>query len=125
MKQEVLVPTKDGNSAVTCLDTYDLYGDGKEELIIGHRDGTVEVYTMLLENNEFQLECQEIYSANFDEMISSVQGGCFGNSGYTEIIVCSYTGKIFGLTTQCINESFGDKKNEIVTDASQRIEKLK
>ncbi len=125
VKQEVLVDTKDNTSAVMCLDTYDLLADGKDELIVGRRDGTVQVYTIMLENNEFMMETQQIFSENFNESISSVQGGCIGTPGYTEIIVCTYSGKLFGLTTQTISENIGDKITDTTSDPNQRITKLR
>jgi Bardet-Biedl syndrome 7 protein len=82
VKQETLIESKDklstsSASAVTCLDTFDLYGDGKEELIVGRRDGTIQVYSMTLENNEFDgTDCQQLlYEHNFNESISCVFGG--------------------------------------------------
>jgi Bardet-Biedl syndrome 7 protein len=115
-------------SAVTCLDSFDLYGDGKEELIVGRRDGTVQVFTTMLENNEFEMDCQQLlYEENFNESISCVFAGCIGVVGYTEIIVCTYTGKVFGLTTRTVGDILTDGKssNYEVADASQRIQKLK
>ncbi|XP_070507976.1 BBSome complex member BBS7-like [Chironomus tepperi] len=128
VKQEILIETKENLSAVTCLDTFDLYGDGKEELIIGRRDGTIQVYSMALENNEFDgMDCQQLlYEENFNESISCVYGACVGAAGYTEVIACTYTGKVFGLTTRTIGDTLTDSKsNDIVTDAKQRIHKLK
>jgi Bardet-Biedl syndrome 7 protein len=129
VKQEILVDSKDIMSAVTCLDTFDLYGDGKEELIVGRRDGTIQVYTTTLESNEMELDNQQLlYEENFNESISCVFGGCIGVAGYTEIIACTYTGKVFGLTTRTLGDILTDTKSnnyDIVTDASQRIQKLK
>ena len=34
----------DGRAAVTCLDQFDLIGDGVDRVIVGHRDGTVRVW---------------------------------------------------------------------------------
>jgi Bardet-Biedl syndrome 7 protein len=113
---------------VTCLDTFDLYGDGKEELIVGRRNGTIQVFTTTLENNEFEMDCQQLlYEENFNESISCVFGGCIGVAGYTEIIACTYTGKVFGLTTRTVGDILTDGKssNYEVADASQRIQKLK
>lgn len=128
MKQQILISAKDNLSAVTCLDTFDLYGDGKDELIVGRRDGTVQVFTTtMLENNEFEMNCQQLlYEENFNESISCVAGGSI-TVGYTEIIVCTYTGKVFGLTTRTSNEILTDvtSRKEIVSEASQRILKLK
>lgn len=127
MKQEILIAAKDNLSAVTCLDTFDLYGDGKDELIVGRRDGTIQVFTTtMLENNEFEMNCQQLlYEENFNESISCVAGGSV-TVGYTEIIVCTYT-KVFGLTTRTSNEILTDvaSRKEIVSEASQRIQKLK
>ena len=129
MKQESLIESKDNLSAVTCLDTFDLYGDGKKELIVGRRDGTIQVYTTMLENNEFEMDCQQLlFEENFNESVSCVFGGCIGVAGYTEIIACTYTGKVFGLTTRTLGDILTDTKcsnYETVTDASQRIQKLK
>jgi Bardet-Biedl syndrome 7 protein len=129
VKQETLIATKDNLSAVTCLDTFDVYGDGKDELIVGRRDGTVQVFTTtMLENNEFEMNCQQmLFEENFNESISCVAGGCVGVGGYTEIIVCTYTGKVFGLTTRTPSDILTDanSRNDAVSDASQRIQKLK
>lgn len=114
---------------MTCLDTFDIYGDGKEELIVGRRDGTIQVFTMMLESNDFEMDCQQLlYGENFNESISCVLGGCIGAVGYSEIVVCTYTGKVFGLTTRTVGDMLTDGKSsnyEISTDASQRIVKLK
>lgn len=113
---------------MTCLDTFDLYGDGKDELIVGRRDGTIQVFTTtMLENNEFEMNCQQLlYEENFNESISCVAGGSI-TLGYTEVIVCTYTGKVFGLTTRTSNEILSDitSRKEIISEASQRIQKLK
>lgn len=114
---------------MTCLDTFDLYGDGKEELIVGRRDGTIQVFSMMLENNDLEMDCQQLlYEENFNESISCVFGGCVFAAGYTEVIACTYTGKIFGLTTRTLGDVLTDAKSsnyDVVTDASQRIQKLK
>lgn len=130
VKQETLIESKDNLSAVTCLDSFDMHGDGKEELIIGRRDGTVQVFaTMLHENSEFETDCQQLlFEENFNESISCVFGGCIGFEGYTEILLCTYTGKVFGLTTRTLGDILTDTKStnyDVVTDASQRILKLK
>ena len=69
-----------------------------------------------------------ILSVNFNESISCVFGGCIGVAGYTEVIACTYTGKVFGLTTRTLSDILTDAKSsnyDVVTDASQRIQKLK
>lgn len=129
VKRETLVEDTDNLSAVTCLGTFDLSGDGKDELIVGRRDGTLQVFTMHTDEYEFDMECTQIYRENFNESISSVQGGCVGGNNYPEIVVCTYSGRVFGLTTQCISKSISDtnKRDSVgmAPEASSKLHKLR
>uniref|UniRef100_T1GR45 Bardet-Biedl syndrome 7 protein homolog n=1 Tax=Megaselia scalaris TaxID=36166 RepID=T1GR45_MEGSC len=109
VKQEVLIKNELNSSAITCLDTYDLDGEGKDQLIIGRRDGTVQIYTMPM-GNELDVEPRQIYKEVFPESISAIQAGCVYSNGFIEIVVLSYNGSIFGLTTQVISVSLSDKE---------------
>lgn len=64
---------------------------------------------------------------NFNESISSVQGGTIDSNGYSEIVVCTYTGRIFGLTTRCPNKTLNDSimNQGFLRDSNVRIDKLK
>ncbi|XP_076397745.1 BBSome complex member BBS7 [Megachile rotundata] len=81
-------------SEVTSLDTYELQ-DGLD-ILIGRQDGTVEVYTFPEEDTSSFLR----YRYNASESISSVVGGTIGAAGYPEVLVATYSGRIFGLTTR-------------------------
>ncbi|XP_003694249.1 Bardet-Biedl syndrome 7 protein homolog isoform X2 [Apis florea] len=81
-------------SEVTSLDTYELQ-DGLD-ILIGRQDGTVEVYTFPEEDTLPLLR----YRYNASESISSVAGGIIGAAGYPEVLVTTYSGRIFGLTTK-------------------------
>lgn len=73
IKLETLVDDKYNTSAVTCLDTYDLSDDGRDALIIGRRDGTVQVFTMNSDDpEEIAIDLHQIYNQNFNEHGSSV-----------------------------------------------------
>lgn len=50
-----------------------------------------------------------LHLQNFDESISSIQGGHVSSCDYPEIIIATYTGRIFSLTTQCINSSISNE----------------
>lgn len=50
------------NSGITCLDTFDFVGDGKPELVLGRRDGTVQVFTVKSEIDFEEIEPQQLYS---------------------------------------------------------------
>lgn len=66
---------------------------------------------------------------NCNESVTSIQCGVIGNQGYNEILVCTYTGRIFGLTTEIVDKTLavdGTKPNYIFsTDTGQKINKLK
>lgn len=59
--QEVLIKNGENLAAITAIDTYDLNGDGKDELIIGRRDGTVEVFSLPSDDNVFDVEIRPLY----------------------------------------------------------------
>lgn len=40
------MPATPNSSAVTSLDMFDISGDGKDELLVGRRDGTVQVFNI-------------------------------------------------------------------------------
>lgn len=60
--EETLVEQSENSSAITTLDAFDLIDDGKLELIVGRRDGTVEVYILPGEDNAFDSTIRQIYT---------------------------------------------------------------
>lgn len=66
---------------------------------------------------------------NCGESVTAVQGGVIGNQGYDEILVSTYTGRIFGLTTEVIDKTVGGDNVSgnyaFSTDTGQKILKLK
>lgn len=63
------------------------------------------------------------------EYVTAIQAGIIGNSGYDEILVSTYTGRIFGLTSEIIEKNIGTETvgENIVFSAEtgQKILKLK
>lgn len=53
--------TETSTCGITCLDTFDFIGDGKPELIIGRRDGIVQVFTMKSESDFEEIDPQQLY----------------------------------------------------------------
>lgn len=60
--EETLVEPNENSSAVTTIDAFDLTGDGKVELIVGRRDGSIQVYSLPSEENAFDLSVRQIYN---------------------------------------------------------------
>ncbi|KAK2581970.1 hypothetical protein KPH14_002410 [Odynerus spinipes] len=81
-------------SEITSLDTFELQ-DGLD-ILIGRQDGIVEVFTFPDEDTSPLLR----YRYNAGESISTVAGGIIGAAGYPEVLVTTYSGRIFGLTTK-------------------------
>lgn len=60
--EETLIDQNENSGAVTTIDSFDLTGDGKLELIVGRRDGTVQVFSLPSEENAFDTIVRQIYS---------------------------------------------------------------
>ncbi|XP_072746370.1 BBSome complex member BBS7 isoform X2 [Anoplolepis gracilipes] len=81
-------------SGITSLDTHQLQDDGMD-ILVGRQDGVVEVYTFPDEDVTSTLR----YHYNAGESISTVVGGIIGIANYPEVLVTTYSGRVFGLTT--------------------------
>uniref|UniRef100_A0A3Q1IXQ6 Bardet-Biedl syndrome 7 protein homolog n=1 Tax=Anabas testudineus TaxID=64144 RepID=A0A3Q1IXQ6_ANATE len=71
---------------ILCIDTYDIIGDGVNDILVGRDDGTVEVYGFD-SNNEPTLRFEHVLS----ESVTSIQGGCVGKETYDEVLTATYT----------------------------------
>ncbi|XP_047143361.1 Bardet-Biedl syndrome 7 protein homolog [Hydra vulgaris] len=80
---------------VLCINTYDVSNNGTQDVIIGRADGVVEIYAFDEGAEPFQ-HCV----CNLSESITSVSGGCVCAANYQEVVVSTYTGWIYGLTTE-------------------------
>uniref|UniRef100_A0A3Q3IW34 Bardet-Biedl syndrome 7 n=1 Tax=Monopterus albus TaxID=43700 RepID=A0A3Q3IW34_MONAL len=80
---------------ILCIDTYDIIGDGVNDILVGRDDGTIEVYGFD-SNSEPTLRFEHVLS----ESVTSIQGGCVGKESYDEVLTATYTGWVTGLTTE-------------------------
>ncbi|ERL95602.1 hypothetical protein D910_00029, partial [Dendroctonus ponderosae] len=64
---------------------------------------------------------------NCNESITSLQCGIVASQGYDEVLAVTYSGRIFGLTTQVTDANFDGSTGSYVfsNDASNKIAKLK
>ncbi|XP_012279975.1 Bardet-Biedl syndrome 7 protein homolog isoform X2 [Orussus abietinus] len=82
-------------SEVTSLDLYEFQEE--QDILVGRLDGSVDVYA-LSEDEDTPPALR--YHYNCGESVTSVAGGMIGTLGYPEILVTTYSGRIFGLTTK-------------------------
>ncbi|XP_015717394.1 Bardet-Biedl syndrome 7 protein [Coturnix japonica] len=80
---------------ILCIDSFDILRDGVKELLVGRDDGVLEVYSFESADDPVLR-----YDYVLSESISSIQGGCVGKDGYDEVLACTYSGWLTGLTTE-------------------------
>ncbi|KAL3267317.1 hypothetical protein HHI36_011448 [Cryptolaemus montrouzieri] len=90
-------------SSISCIDSYDLTGDGNNNLIVGKQDGNIEIYNInIADQNDTSFL---IFLFNCNESVTAIQCGILTNGGFDEVLVSTYTGRIFGLTTEKIEKN--------------------
>ncbi|KAJ9601052.1 hypothetical protein L9F63_000787 [Diploptera punctata] len=115
-------------AGILCMDCYDMSGDGVLDLLVGRQDGTLDVYSLGDDDGEDGYLSQRFtYACN--ESVTSICGGVVGNAGYEEVIAATYTGWIFGLTTEVMDKQIVvDTETgsvSITQDAQQKITRLR
>lgn len=103
------------NGGVTCLDMFDITGDGVMDLLVGRDDGLVDIYSFDESAQPFHK-----YAHTCNESITSIQGGIVGSPGYPEIVCATYPGWVIGLTTEPLT-----KRGGIATEALDQATKIK
>ncbi|KAL7306843.1 hypothetical protein TKK_0001004 [Trichogramma kaykai] len=87
-------------SEVRSLDSFKI--DDSVDLIIGRQDGSIEIFTFPTEDDPIPMRRFQ-YSAG--ESISCVLGGRISSADFPELLVTTYSGKIFGLTSQPVDQN--------------------
>ncbi|XP_051160588.1 Bardet-Biedl syndrome 7 protein homolog [Leptopilina boulardi] len=107
------------NSEITALDTYIL--QDTLDFIVGRQNGTVEVFAFPTDEEatptlRFRYNC--------GESVSSLNGGVVGSIGYPEILVTTYSGRIFGLSTKPPGLMEAMQNQSSISKLEQEIEQL-
>ncbi|XP_030747216.1 Bardet-Biedl syndrome 7 protein homolog [Sitophilus oryzae] len=123
--QRWLISNEKNSSAISCMDTYDMTGNGTKNLILGRQDGNIEVYYVNV--HDAMDATYIIFVESGNESITSLKCGIVSAAGYDEILVVTYSGRIFGLTTQVTDVNFDGSTGSYVfsSDTSTKINKLK
>lgn len=126
IQNQWILTNKEPLSPISCIDSYDITGDGNSELLLARQDGSVEVYALSID--EEHIEATLIFQYACEENVTSIQGGVVATQGYNEILVSTYTGRIFGLTTELVDKNAGDSTTQGYTysqETQNKIAKLK
>nr|CAI5842703.1 unnamed protein product [Callosobruchus analis] len=120
-----LIGNENNSSSINCMDSYDLNSSDVKQLIIGRQDGLIEVYQLSL--NLTVEVTQKIFSYDCNERVTAIKCGVIGEQGFNEILVTSYTGRVFGLTSQPISTHIDNSVGRYVfsTNTSEKIHKLR
>jgi Bardet-Biedl syndrome 7 protein len=114
------------NAGVTCFDFFDLTSDGNKELVVGFDDGSIHVYAVDQEDYQI-IPPRLLNSQTCNESITGIQGGVFGEDNFEEIVAVTYSGWVFGLTTETIDKKINVDEGtySIPEDTRQKLYKLK
>ncbi|TRY73217.1 hypothetical protein TCAL_01950 [Tigriopus californicus] len=148
-----LIEREGAYGAILSMDNYDITGDGVRDLIVGRHDGNIEVYTYdddINEDSEPTLKYTHVRTIlerigmrvhnenmihnyrisllqNCGESVNSIEGGVVGNAGYEEIVVTTYSGWCFGMTSESVEAHTGlQVEMASITDSTrERLGKLR
>ncbi|EDV24847.1 uncharacterized protein TRIADDRAFT_25051 [Trichoplax adhaerens] len=87
------LPNDDNLGGVLCMESYDLFDDGKNEILVGRDDGLLQIYGYD-ETGDPEIKCK----STFSESITSVAGGRVANVNVNEAVVSTYAGWITGIS---------------------------
>ncbi|XP_026479274.1 Bardet-Biedl syndrome 7 protein homolog [Ctenocephalides felis] len=115
-------------ASVTCLDANidpDGGGNSTWKLLVARLDGTIQMYNVS-STGSYDNQPDLAYYANVNEGVSSLRGGIVGNYGKSELIACTFSGRIIGLTTTPPTSTIGTSSDISGLHANdKRADKLK
>ena len=123
---------KGSKAGVENLCVFNFAGKKNEDLIVGRNDGSIEVYINMAPKGA-QMPLFEIRgSISMEETITNIGAQYFGKSQRPELIVTTYSGKIFGVfdeteegleeMAQMVSKKHDQKK--VVTSLQTNIQRL-
>ncbi|CAH8542820.1 unnamed protein product [Heterobilharzia americana] len=117
------VSSKSGSDEVLSLEHYNMFDNsgGHEELIVSYTGGRIELYTY--DQNQYP---SLIYETNVNHHLTYVKACRFSNINYPELLCVTYTGMIFGLTTEPIRKRTTDihRPDSMQLQFTSKLDKL-
>ncbi|RNF08144.1 putative intergrin alpha chain protein [Trypanosoma rangeli] len=97
-----LIP-EERQAAVTALAVYDINLDEKEELLVGHQDGTVQIFYIHVEEGIDRSYPICIWSGSTDESVLSIAAGFITHACRPDMLVHSFSGTVTAFTLQVMD----------------------
>lgn len=120
-EQGLLLWNCPGNqSEVTCLNSFDLLGTGSPQIVVSRSNGKLEIYSY---SDSFEVSLQAELDVN-ENITSALHGS---PNGFPEILVSTYSGKIFGVRDSSKNVEFNPTQtlNSEIAQLKQKLEESK
>lgn len=109
------------SSSITAIDSIDFTKDDVKDICVARDDGMVCVYGF-----DMSPEPAIQFSANVGESVRSLATGQVGNPSFDEMVVCSYSGKVFSFTMEPLgaadeDDSYGRSKSTVQREGRIRV----
>ncbi|VDN39116.1 unnamed protein product, partial [Gongylonema pulchrum] len=105
---------------ITSIHCYPLTGGSCPDIIIGKEDGLIEIYTV---DDSDQATFYKSYQC--EECVVSVQCGRVSSASFDEIVVCTYTGWVFALTTEPVSKPRADAFSALSPQIEVKVQQLR
>ncbi|RNF20428.1 putative intergrin alpha chain protein [Trypanosoma conorhini] len=92
-------------AAVTALAVYDINLDDKEELLVGHQDGLLQVFYIHAGEGAARSHPVCIWSGSMDEGVVSIAAGLITHSRRPDLLVHSLSGSLTAFTLQAVEHA--------------------
>ena len=92
---------------VNCVTSFDMTMDDVHDVIVGRDDGVVQIYGF-----DMGPEPSRQFEVSTSESCRSLGAGTVSSSGFQELLICSFSGRVISLTSERLYTSLeaGDKK---------------
>ncbi|KRZ03892.1 Bardet-Biedl syndrome 7 -like protein [Trichinella zimbabwensis] len=114
------LPSENGVGFINTMELCDMHNVGMLNLIVGREDGLIEIYDIL--DNDKPMLTQYI---ECHESIVALQCGHFTSTESNEIIVCSFSGNIFGWSTECAQSNVSGENDGSAAVVGDEIQQLR
>eukprot|EP00939_MAST-03C_sp_MAST-3C-sp1_P001191 g1191.t1 len=108
--------------AVNMIQSFDITGDGREELIVGYESGVVQV---LAANVVDGGKPAVLFEESVGESIRALSAGAICSPGYVEIVATTYSGRVVSFTTENVHDNASSKVSSPSKGAEMSADRIR